>query len=94
MFSFRGRPINSVNTKAWHAALKRAGIEDFRWHDLRHTWQRQAGTPTHELQRLGGWQTGAIVERYAHLTPDFLAVSAARLESVLPTLATLGLQGH
>ena len=96
VFSFRGRPINSVNTKAWHAALKRAGIEDFRWHDLRHTWatwQRQAGTPTHELQRLGGWRTGAMVERYAHLAPDFLAVSAARLESVLPTPATVGLRG-
>ncbi len=86
VFTFRGRPINSVNTKAWHAALKRAGIEDFRWHDLRHTWatwQRQAGTPTHELQRLGGWSTGAMVERYAHLAPDSLAVAASRLDSVL-----------
>jgi len=38
----------------------RAGIEDFRWHDLRHTfasWHLEAGTPTHELQRLEGWKT-------------------------------------
>jgi integrase len=28
VFTYRGKPINSVNTKAWHAALKRAGIED------------------------------------------------------------------
>ena len=51
-------------------ALKRAGIENFRWHDLRHTWaswHRQAGTPTHELQRLGGWRSSVMVERYAHL---------------------------
>ena len=70
VFTFRGKPINQANTKAWQAAKKRAGIEDFRWHDLRHTWatwQRQAGTPTHELQQLGGWKTGAMVERYAHL---------------------------
>lgn len=59
---------------------------DFRWHDLRHTWatwQRQAGTPTHELQRLGGWRTGAMVERYAHLAPEHLAVAASRLDSLL-----------
>ena len=91
VFSFRGKPVNSVNTKAWHGALKRAVIEDFRWHDLRHTWatwQRQAGTPTHELQRLGGWRTGAMVERYAHLAPDHLALAASRLESVLGAVAT------
>lgn len=87
VFTFRGKPVNSVNTKAWQAALERAGIQDFRWHDLRHTWatwQRQAGTPTHELQRLGGWRTGSMVERYAHLAPDQLAVAASRLDSVLP----------
>jgi hypothetical protein len=74
VFTFRGQEIANVNTKAWKAALKRAGIEDFRWHDLRHTfatWHRQAGTPTHELQRLGGWKTGAMVERYVPDTaPD------------------------
>ena len=50
--------------------LKRAGIENFRWHDMRHTWaswHRQSGTPTHELQRLGGWRSSVMVERYAHL---------------------------
>ena len=78
-------PLNSANTRAWHKARKRAGIGDFRWHDLRHTWatwQRQAGTPTHELERMGGWRTGAMVERYAHLAPDHLAVAASRLDSV------------
>ena len=85
VFTFRGKPFKAANTKAWVQALKRAGIEDFKWHDLRHTWatwQRQAGTPTHELQRLGGWKTAAMVERYAHLAPDHLANAASRIESV------------
>lgn len=85
VFTYRGKPIKQANTRAWVLALDRAEIENFRWHDLRHTWatwQRQAGTPTHEIQRLGGWRTGAMVERYAHLAPDHLAVAASRLESV------------
>ena len=86
VFTFQGEPLNSVSTKAWRKALKRVGSDDFRWHDLRHTWatwQRQAGTPTHELQHLGGWRTGAMVERYAHLAPDHLANAAKRLDGVL-----------
>ena len=73
-----------VNTKAWHKALDRAGIEDFRWHDLRHTfatWHREAGTPTNELQRLGGWKTQSMVERYAHVAPEGLQVAASRLDA-------------
>jgi len=83
VFTYKGRPIGQVNTRAWTQALKRAGIEDFRWHDLRHTfatWHRQAGTPTYELQRLGGWKTGAMVERYAHVAPEALQDAAARLD--------------
>jgi len=85
VFTFRGEPIVQVSTRAWRQALERAGIADFRWHDLRHTfatWHRQAGTPTHELQRLGGWKTGAMVERYAHVAPEALQGAAARLDAM------------
>ena len=86
VFTYKGKPIANANTRAWREALMRAGIEDFRWHDLRHTWatwHRRAGTPTHELQRLGGWRTASMVERYAHLAPDHLAESAARLDGLV-----------
>jgi integrase len=77
VFTYAGRPLDRANTHAWQRALKRAGIENFRWHDLRHTWatwHRQSGTPTHELQRLGGWRSSVMVERYAHLAPDHLDI--------------------
>jgi integrase len=94
VFTYRGRPLGRANTLAWRLALKRTGIENFRWHDLRHTWaswHRQAGTPTHELQRLGGWRSSVMVERYAHLASDHLTKAAGRLDSVLDgyDLATL-----
>ncbi len=76
VFSYRGRPIRQVNTKAWRGALKRVGIEDFRWHDLRHTWASwhvQSGTPLHVLQELGAWETAEMVRRYAHLSSEHLA---------------------
>ena len=85
VFSFRGRPIIQVNTKAWYAGLEQAGITDFRWHDLRHTWASwhvQNGTPLFALQELGGWESAEMVRRYAHLAADHLAPYADRLMSL------------
>jgi integrase len=82
VFSFRGKPIKQVSTKSWYAALERAGIQDFRWHDLRHTWASwhvQNGTPLYALQEMGGWASTEMVRRYAHLAADHLAPFAERL---------------
>lgn len=68
IFTYKGKPIANAGTKAWYAALERAGIKNFRWQDLRHTfatWHRQVETPTHELQRLGSWKITIMMERYA-----------------------------
>ena len=86
VFTYEGGPVAQVNTKAWRNALQRAGIQNFRWHDLRHTfatWHREAGTPTHELQRLGGWKTQSMVERYAHVAPEGLQLAASRLDAFM-----------
>jgi integrase len=82
VFTFRGKPVKQVNTKAWKKALKRAGIENFRWHDLRHTWASwhvQNGTSLQELQQLGGWSSFSMVLRYAHLSSEHLRNAASRV---------------
>lgn len=82
VFSYQGKPVIQVSTKAWYAALKRAGITDFRWHDLRHTWASwhvQHGTPLFALQEMGGWESPDMVRRYAHLAADHLSPYAERL---------------
>ena len=82
VFVYRGQPVGRANNWAWKKALKRAGIENFRWHDLRHTWASwhvQRGTPLHVLQELGGWETTEMVRRYAHLGGHHLAEHAARV---------------
>lgn len=76
VFTYYGKRVKRGNTKAFKAALKRAGISNFRWHDLRHTWASwhiQNGTPIPVLQQLGGWKTLAMVMRYAHLGASHLA---------------------
>jgi integrase len=91
VFTYKGNPIRYVNTKAWRNALKRAGIADFRWYDLRHTWASwliQNGTPLYDLQEMGGWKSAAMVRRYAHLAPAHMARHAAVVDGLLRVTST------
>ncbi|AEG00340.1 tyrosine-type recombinase/integrase [Methylomonas methanica] len=97
VFTYCGRPVEKVGNKYWRVALKRAGIEGFTWHGLRHTWASwhvQSGTPLNVLQELGGWSSYDMVLRYAHLAPDHLANYAGNVsgkivaQSVSPRNAT------
>ncbi|HEY6018976.1 MAG TPA: site-specific integrase [Candidatus Paceibacterota bacterium] len=101
VFSYHGNPIVQLNTKAWRKALAKVGIENFRWHDLRHTWASwhvQAGTPLHVLQELGGWECVEMVRKYAHLSSEHLAEYVDRLsrlkavENEPGAIATIGLR--
>lgn len=88
VFTWHGKPPVQVNTKAWRVAVQRAGLEDFRWHDLRHTWaswHAQAGTPLSVLQELGGWASGEMVRRYAHLSVAHLREHVERIVGNAPT---------
>ena len=72
-----------VERDRWHTSLGKAGIEDLRFHDLRHTrasWHRQAGTSCDELKELGGWKSRSMVDRYAKYATEHLAAAASRIE--------------
>ena len=86
VFTYKGKPVDRTSTKAWAAAKQRAGIADFRWHDLRHTWASwhvQSGTSLQQLQELGGWSTVDMVLRYAHLGAEHLLSAAERIEGTI-----------
>lgn len=55
----------------WHEALDKAGIKNFRFHDLRHTAASYAamdGATLLELAEMLGHKTLSMVRRYAHLS--------------------------
>ena len=77
-----GNRVQSIK-RSWATACRRAGIEDFRIHDLRHTcaaWLVSAGVPLTEVRDLLGHSTVRMTERYAHLAPENVRAAVARLE--------------
>ncbi|WP_250541573.1 site-specific integrase, partial [Escherichia coli] len=81
-----GRFKMRIDSKtSWLSACRRAGIEDFRFHDLRHTWASwliQSGVPLSVLQEMGGWESIEMVRRYAHLAPNHLTEHARKIDDI------------
>jgi hypothetical protein len=70
---------------AFRRAAKAAGIEDFRFHDLRHTaasWLRMEGADIHTVAQLLGHKDLRMAARYQHLSPAFLADAVKKLDQV------------
>lgn len=67
--------------KLWEAALKRAGIEDFRFHDLRHTFASLAARRTSlaVVQKLLGHSSITTTNRYAHVQREDLRAAVYQL---------------
>jgi len=82
-----GRPVGKLRGSVLNGALERAGIENFRFHDLRHTWASwliQNGASENFVQRMGGWKTASMVKRYATLKAQHLAPTAALIDNMVP----------
>jgi site-specific recombinase XerD len=63
-------------------AVRDAGIENFHWHDLRHTFASRLtmkGVGIRAVQEALGHKSIAMTVRYSHLSPDFLQDAVDKL---------------
>jgi integrase len=86
-----GEPVHDVKN-GFHAALELVGIEDFTWHDLRHTfvsWLMMRGASLRSVAELLGHQSMKMTMRYAHLSPAFLSAEVSLLDPPPPPSPTI-----
>jgi integrase len=79
-----------IPSRWFTAACKEAGVKDFTWHSLRHTFASRlvmAGVDLRTVQELMGHRTITTTMRYAHLAPAHQAEAVERL--VVSQLAPL-----
>ena len=70
--------------EAFDKTLKKAGIEDFHFHDLRHTFATrlvQNGVDLYKVKELLGHKTLTMTMRYAHHYPESLRSSVTVLDN-------------
>lgn len=76
-----GQPLHDMRT-AWEGILKRAKINNFKWHDMRHTFASKlvmSGVDLNTVRELLGHADYKMTLRYAHLAPEHKAAAVATL---------------
>jgi len=66
--------------------FKRLGILDASFHTLRHTaasWLVQQGVDLYAVGQILGHKTPRMTQRYAHLSPDYMAGAVGRLDGIM-----------
>lgn len=74
---------------AFARVSRKVKIEDFRFHDLRHTaasWLRMKGADIHTVAQLLGHKDLRMAARYQHLSPAFLEEAVKGLDTVFGNL--------
>ncbi len=76
-----------MHTGSQPQLVRAAGIKDFRWHDLRHTYAsrlRQCGVPLGHIAELMGHKGLSMTRRYAHLSIANLHEAVSRISTDTP----------
>lgn len=79
-----GKPYNNIS-KAFHNAMTAANIEDFRLHDLRHTFASQLylnGTDIFTISGLLGHSSLKMTAKYTHVNKDAAIKTVAIMDSM------------
>jgi integrase len=79
------KPYGDVK-RSFHTSLRKAGIRDFHFHDLRHTFASHlvmAGVDLITVSRLLGHKTLTMTLRYAHLAPAHMQKAVDILDNTL-----------
>jgi|TARA_B100000959_G_scaffold65628_1_gene69741 integrase len=90
-FNKDGKRYKEV-VKSFKSALRRSGIKDFKFHDLRHTFASQlamAGVDLPTLKELLGHKTLAMTLRYAHLAPSHKQKAVELLDNAVQPKPTI-----
>jgi integrase len=77
---FKDRPASFRD--AWDEVVVKAGLDDFRFHDCRHTaasYLAMNGATLSELSEILGHKTLAMVKRYSHLTEQHTSKVVSRM---------------
>ena len=72
--------------RSFASALKKAGIENFRFHDTRHTaasWLVQGGADLYSVQKILGHSSTRTTQRYAHLSPGYLESEISKIDNFI-----------
>ena len=82
VFTYHGRPVNSINNSAWRRVRKAVGLPLVRVHDLKHTFGRRlraAGVPVETRKVLLGHRNGDITTHYSAPELEELLAAANRV---------------
>jgi integrase len=83
-------PLNNVR-HSWQTALKKAGIKNFRFHDMRHTfasWMIMEGVDLYTVKDLMRHKSIEMTMRYAHLAPEHKKAAVECLGALISGITT------